>query len=212
MTVPHRSIKAEEYNMSSSEATESPGVADIIEPRSRDLGEMDFSYAGRCRRYNGVASALRVSRSDGSGRFPCRPRLGRATTSARWAGDRDLSVRRRADAPGQPRQQPADPTGGGQLDDRRPRHRPLRTHTDPVARTRLEPLGHSGMGRAAAARRGITAAIYASRRTHALPQLEHAEVQLRPNRRDTLWAALSGRDLIEHVLRGCAAAARGATG
>ena len=99
----------------------------VIDQRRRDLGGFEVGRVLPSAQRRMVGPFV-VLRSHGAGRLPARhPAHGRrAAASAHRPVDRDLPVRRRDHAPRQPRLGAGDPAGRGQLDDRRPRHHPLR--------------------------------------------------------------------------------------
>ena len=107
--------------------------------------------------------AVHLLRSDGAGGVPARPGHRRAAASAHRARHRDLPVRGRDHPSRQPRHAAADPTGRGQLDDRRARHRPFRAHRARGAHGRRQAVRHPDLGGAARACRGDRARLQPSR-------------------------------------------------
>ena len=119
----------------------------VVVPRAHDIGGLE------------VRRALPTARRRMVGPFIFFDQMGpatvaggrgarRAAASPYRAGDGHLPVRGRDHAPRQPRHRAADPPGRGQLDDRRPRHRALRTVADTTLRAeaRRDMLRHPGSG------------------------------------------------------------------
>src|SRR5690606_16718884 len=136
-------------------------------------------------------------------------RGGRATAPAHRPFDHHLPVRRRDHAPRQRRLRAGHPPGRGQLDDRRPRHHPLRTLRAPAPRRRAD-RRHPGLGGAARCAGGNGSGLLA------LPQRRAAGVRRRwhrraPDRGPAGGRAVAGAGRFAAVLRALAAA-RGVAG